>query len=435
MDKVSKIISCFNPKRNYEEIFGISKLKNNNYDVFNGIRVIFTFWTMIGHILIDHLKSMGANASVFYDRMKYERSFTIITNATVLADVFLMISGFLAIQTCLKIFKEPESRNVWNIFKVYIGRYFRIMTLLAILLLVFIYGTEKSVTCQANVWWMNFLLINNFISMWAQCLNITWYLCCDFQFFLIIPFIAIMLHKYPRKYTIVLLSTVALASVILQMYLAYKHDMHLWAFDFAMLERQYDQWYITPYCRILPYLMGIGLYLLLDSKSSINNLIDDDNSNNNNKLVKYIFYLIGSVLVFLVFWLYPEFYMHKKLPLIFGALYNTFHKPLFVLGIILILYPSLRGKSKVIKSFLASAPFTWLGKISYGIFLFHPLLSGVYVPFMGPKELDFLMIIKDSLSIFVASTIISFILTVFVETPVMKIVKLALNEKTNKKIE
>jgi len=429
MNLAKTLLSCFNPKRNFHSIFVNDQVRSLNLDVFNGIRVIFALWTCYGHVMSDHLQNLGANATVFYDRIKSDRWLSIITNSTVMTDAFFMFSGFLAIQACAKIFQDSKDRNVWTILKCYIGRYIRIMTLLSIMDIIFIIGTEGGKMCTMNSWWMSFLLLNNLTKMWGQCLGATWYFCCDFQFFLIVPFIAIILNKYRKMYTVLLITGLAIASLVIQMYLAYKYDLHLWVFDFAMLERQYDHYYVTAYCRIVPYFMGIGFYLLLTSKNSLNDFVAK------SKWFKYILYLIAAVLIFAVFWIYPEFYMHEKQPLLYGALYNTFHKELFTLGIMLIIYPAILKNSNFFAPVLGCKPFIWLGKISYGIFLFHPLISAVYVPLMAPKALDFLLIMKDTLVVFVAATIVSFFLTVGIEAPVNQIAKLALAGEPRKKTE
>ncbi|KAL1440574.1 hypothetical protein MTO96_001130 [Rhipicephalus appendiculatus] len=102
-----------------------------------------------------------------------------------------------------------ESNGRLNVIRFLFNKYWRMMPpLLLSLGLLFlmpvlgdgpfwndIMGTEIRL-CEKS-WWSNILLINNFWDSKEMCLVATWYLACNFQFFVLSIFILIPLYNWP----------------------------------------------------------------------------------------------------------------------------------------------------------------------------------------------------------------------------------------------
>ena len=60
------------------------------------------------------------------------------------------------------------------------------------------------------------------------------------------------------------------------------------------------------------------------------------------------------------------------------ALYASFSRPGFVLGVICIIMPALIGRAKLVRWVLTSKLFTVLSRSTYSAYLLHPLLLHTY---------------------------------------------------------
>ncbi|GFN98498.1 nose resistant to fluoxetine protein 6-like [Plakobranchus ocellatus] len=119
--------------------------------------------------------------------------------------------------------------------------------------------------CESN-WWSNFLYINNLHKFGGKpmCMAWSWYLANDMQFYIISPAIFLIMFYY-GWWGLVLPSLLILGSAITAGVLSSQNDLFA---NFDLLKTQSDGdyndiYYVKPYCRIGPYLVGmITGYLL-----------------------------------------------------------------------------------------------------------------------------------------------------------------------------
>ncbi len=106
------------------------------------------------------------------------------------------------------LFKLQKSKGKINIPLAYFHRWYRLVPALAFLILVILYilpfvvsgplayQYEGNIPPCNDYWWSALLFINNLYpwDMSKQCAGWVWYLANDFQFFLITPFILLIMH-------------------------------------------------------------------------------------------------------------------------------------------------------------------------------------------------------------------------------------------------
>ena len=114
-------------------------------------------------------------------------------------------------------------------------------------------GCDNCQTC-VRVGWMNFLFINNFYPNYFSCMGWTWSIAVEVQFYVVTPFI-MMLFNRTRKWGIILLITLLVASFIVRAGVLYGMNMY----DHPDGGYYMDVMYVKPYTRAGPYICGMLL--------------------------------------------------------------------------------------------------------------------------------------------------------------------------------
>lgn len=118
----------------------------------------------------------------------------------------------------------------------YIHRYLRLTPILAVIIVISLtlykqlgsgplYYTYilNAINCD-KYWWSALLYIQNYYNPEQICLNHTWYLSVDFQLFLVSPFLAYFVYRWPIVFVPVLAGLV-LVSMGWTFFLFYYYDL------------------------------------------------------------------------------------------------------------------------------------------------------------------------------------------------------------------
>ncbi|GFR70973.1 nose resistant to fluoxetine protein 6-like [Elysia marginata] len=127
--------------------------------------------------------------------------------------------------------------------------------------------------CEKN-WWANLFYINNLVrnSVEDMCFLHTWFLANDMQFFLISPvmLIALCFHKWVG---IAVCSTVLLVSAVTTGVLSTQNQWPISVLQQMSPETEsyFQDYYIAPWCRIGPFVIGIltGFFLVENPRKRI----------------------------------------------------------------------------------------------------------------------------------------------------------------------
>ena len=334
------IISLINPKNKFLKAFNLTSnskslltVKNQNelfqhLRIFDGMRCFSALYVVFGHVCIYPLMFGARNATELYFTAK-KWYFAIVTSAYYAVDVFFYMSGFFFVFSIQKYLNRKINK-----FKILIMgftlRFIRLLPFMLIAIFGFTYllpyladgpkffNIQIATNPCKKHYWHNLLFINNIIVYDSNigdssCFGHGWYLACDMQFFIYSMLIMIIFNNKPniRKYLFIL--TFIICSAI-QIYIVYKrkfpyNDMvHTGNFN---SDDQFQLYYIRPYVRITPYLIGVlfgelfletRLYkkynkkVKQEKKSDIEKDIIDINkiNDNNSKSKEFEFPLLSS---------------------------------------------------------------------------------------------------------------------------------------------
>jgi len=131
----------------------------------------------------------------------------------------------------------------------------------------------------------------------------------------------------------------------------------------------FGEYYINPVVRMSPYLVGLWLGCMLkEFKDGKKNLYSSLKESTWKCLMSFMGGLL--VLIFLVF--YPRTLQKgEKWTQGFAETWSTFSRPLFVIGVFMIVAPCLAGNLRPIRRFLSNMYFVIIARLSYSGYLVH----------------------------------------------------------------
>ena len=439
--KLAIFFMCFSYMSNLNKLVSSIPGANPRLEILNGIRVISILWVIFGHTYYYILSSPVMNPTKIIDIVQ-NFWYSFLFQAPFSVDAFFFLAGFLSAYIMIGEIKKRNGKL--NFFMLFFHRYYRIMPLYSFLIFMawyFVpylkqgpmwpdYEMTTNDGCSKH-WWTNIIFLNNFIS-WespCDCFGWGWYLANDYQFFAMTPFLLLFYYK-SKIYGWIAVLTLLIASYITTLVLAIEHDYAVGMIDLAA--NYLDYWnviYCKPYCRVAPYLIGIVLaYLFLEQ--------GDKNANNNDFAVK-LKRLVGHwyyryILYFLSFWFIalPVFLPidANKNPGKWGtaanAIYITFSRTIFTLGISFFAYPCLLGHGTPIYKFLACSFWTPFARLTFAAYLVHPII--IQMNYYGTKQgfyFDDMKIFFNYCSHIILTFIFALILSLSIESPMLNIEK------------
>ncbi|CAF3851450.1 unnamed protein product, partial [Rotaria sp. Silwood1] len=281
----SAFLAQFSAIRTLNRIFSINTNNNNDsFSFINGIRVLALFWVIFGHLF-----SFGAfYSSNLLDIIAWSNNlaFQLILGGQFSVDTFFVLSGFL---TAIVFVREADKQKFSFRFVLlyYIHRYIRLTPAYLLVILISINLTPyfgngpafpfeqgfESNGCRNQWWWTSILYISNLVQPDNMCLPITWYLQNDMQFhwlapLALVPFI--MRRKSIGFCVIILFVSVSIGSIIgLLLHYPYM-TANIFQPNTPDQGPTYDDTiYMTPWCRISAYAIGIltGFVLIHTGRS------------------------------------------------------------------------------------------------------------------------------------------------------------------------
>jgi len=260
----------------------------------------------------------------------------IIPSGGFAVDFFFVLSGFLITGILLRSKQETTHENRGQMLKTFIVRrslrIFPIYYLCLLLLFIINYQDIRHYIICLATYTSNFVV---FSGSYIKSFNHAWSLAVEEQFYLIWPFVIIFL---PDKYLLRVMVFVIIASTIID----------------GITENIYGPFssYLTFNCFNAFAIGGLYSFALLDKNLHL-------------KLKKILLYLLPVVVVFYVLALFNI----KTVP---TRLTNA------ILSINLIIYIAEKKYGRFTAAIVENKLLNSLGKISYGLYLFHPVIPGFY---------------------------------------------------------
>jgi peptidoglycan/LPS O-acetylase OafA/YrhL len=297
------------------------------YAQLNGFRFIFIFLVLLEHWLprwvYNHLESGSLGVNLFF-----------------------VMSGFL-IGEILLLQRDKQVKRSRSIYTFYSRRALRIFPLYYMVLLLYaVFFTTGGILKWNATYTTNILECLNADLLTREFAHL-WSLCVEEQFYMLFPFLIFFL---PNKIFLRLLVAMILISFV---------------FRFSVTELKFGNYTAYSY-RLLPacfdcLLGGVSLaYLKCYHLEKLNRFFSKKT---------LVFSLIGLSLV-----LVPVLKLSNN-----DLMMNTlFRLNSGFLGILLIGYSVITGFKGLTQLFLENKFISYLGKISYGIYLFHPFIHKIY---------------------------------------------------------
>ncbi|KAM7305228.1 hypothetical protein ISCGN_015125 [Ixodes scapularis] len=226
-----------------------------------------------------------------------------------------------------------------------------------------IMGTEIEL-CE-RAWWSNLLFINNFWQSKEMCLVATWYLACNFQFFILSVFIIIPLYNWPRVgifINLLLLLAGSVASGVITFVAKLPPGLIFYP-DLDTVSNLVTYVYHKPYNHIGAFCVGIFLgYSIVKFR---------------NVKLKPLTQVTGWCSSFAVgvAVLWAAYRWNSDLPPPpVAALYAATHRVAWCVALSWLTFACVTGHGGFLEALLSWKPFNALGNLAYMAYLIHPLV-------------------------------------------------------------
>ncbi|XP_056258920.1 O-acyltransferase like protein [Seriola aureovittata] len=401
----------------------LTTFSGGGYSSLNGIRSLSLLWIICGH---STQFSVINNLDNYKDWKKtVERSplyvFAISGPVFLAVDTFLLLGGLLSAKTLMSSITRAEDKLSACLVASYIFKRIKrvqplhlfIMCLTIGLISLIKWGPywfpliETMMDCK-TYWWANILLINNLLPVHEICIPWTWYLSLDFQCYATTPLLLYFYRLNRGVFAAVaggllLMTTVAGVVITALMQLPVFEPSTMTSYNYVL------QYYLKPYTRYGPFLIGIltGIHLMTKKDQLLKRKWQA-------ALGWLCCLLLMAVLVGLAYVLRET----PSYPSVPHALYQGLHRPLWALSVTWIILACEEGYGGFIKSFLSWGLWVPLSKISFACYLSHPVFIILYIGLQETPihytDLNFMYLFLGHL---VLTLVVSYVLTVLVEKP------------------
>ncbi|MBW4037972.1 MAG: acyltransferase [Acidobacteria bacterium] len=252
-------------------------------------------------------------------------------------DIFFVLSGYLITGILLR--NKPDRTSMGNF---YAKRALRIWPLYFILLGA-VCLEARFVFHRPYPWKISLVLMQNFLHWWPNMgFNQTWSLCIEEQFYFVWPF---LIFYFPRRALPVILGTILVCSPMLR-FAAIHHGVS------SKLLYTATQYRLDPIA--LGSLLALAFYEGWLSKQRA------------GQIGKIAVPVLSALALGEIYFNRVDLGQRSALLYSFIAFASA--------GLVAILVSPVKG---VFHTVMASAPFRYVGKISYGLYMLHPLVFGV----------------------------------------------------------
>ncbi|XP_039956789.1 nose resistant to fluoxetine protein 6-like [Bactrocera tryoni] len=371
-------VKCFDVLDNYDKMFTVRENGKREIPVINGLRSVCAMWLAAFHVF--WYMYFTVNNKAFLISYAERIFFQYVSSAPLLVDVFFTISGFLQAYNFIRNTKQMETiransllQNVKYFFKLLFHRYLRLGPLYLVMMgtvdLFFAYIADVSVyhiserfdeKCT-QYWWRNLIFIQNLFDHNDMCLNWTWSLACEMQYYVLAT---ILLFTYAKNPRLVKGFTAAiLVGTIVWSYSIGLDTKFQLSFD-SVLATGTDI-YISPFVRILPYVLGaVTAWYLLQRQSQIDI----------SELKEKCFWNLAIFIFFTC--IYSTI---KRDMSVFSAItLFIVGRLLFSLSICWMIVGSATGRGVWWSRILEAKVFQHINRVTYGIYLLNPFVIAFF---------------------------------------------------------
>ncbi|KAK3088500.1 hypothetical protein FSP39_019900 [Pinctada imbricata] len=408
LGKLERALLAFSVYTNGKKLLS-AKMSAGSLSAIHGVRFLSLSWVVLGH-------SMAVNFDIFGNLVKVgplwisRVSFQAIQNALVSVDTFFTLRLtpvymlLLGVYTCL--YRYAGDGPSYNM-----------------------YHQPESEGCTEK-WWTNLLYINNFVYPDLQpagCLGHSWYLANDMQFYVLSPLIIVPFFVHPvfgGIMSIVFLGATWGTTAGLAMKYRWPPTSLGGGVDLTNQGKMFDEYYMKPYGRMGPYIMGIITgYILYRRKCQCQM----------KPFVAVSGWIVSTVVACLVLYGLRDAFNGHPLSVKMSVFYLTVHRTVWGACICWVVFACATGNGGFINTLLSWEAFIPLARLTYCTYLVHPILMEFYTGTLRhPFDLTEISITFLFLAYLVSSMALAFILSLAFESPMMALEKVVFGKDKKK---
>lgn len=385
-----QLVRAFSFHKNIAQIMSVDAPQDSIRCIY-GVRFLSMVMIMLGNSYIYNVltvseSAVSANILDALDMIK-RVSFQIVLAGSFETDTFLLLSGCLISYRLLKKIEKMATFGITTWLGFYVHRYLRITPVYMIVMVIFsclyhyigngplwpevIHVGDK---CKTT-WWHNLLYINNIVGVdgndaYHQCMPWSWQLAVVMQFYLISP-ILVAIFVLSKKLGTVIVIFLMLAGIVSSGFKEHRYggDLLSMSSDGGLY---WNNVFIKPWCRVSSYCVGVLLGFALTQCEP-------------KRKIKKIAAALGWVLALVVACTFIFITYTKNrdggepwTP-IQQAVYESVGRPVWAACIAWVIFACYNGAGGCVNSFLSWPGFIPLSRLTYVVYLLHPVMMVLYV--------------------------------------------------------
>ncbi|KAB0798817.1 hypothetical protein PPYR_06697 [Photinus pyralis] len=422
------LLDTFSFYTNAKKLFTTTR-SEDEISCLHGIRVLSMMWIIMAHYCLAYTHLPIRNMSFILKFFNTNMSMFII-GAHNAVDTFFFISG-LTLSYVFMIYSRRGAK--FNVFIFYVRRYIRLTPAMGVVILLYAFllkymgsgplwpaTIEKLVSgCRKN-WWKALLYIQNYDSMSDMCINPTWFLSVDTQLYLLSPLLLLPLLKWPNR-TLFATGALTLCSIVTSFVLTWTLKLHEPVFG----EKFMRYYYLATYSRAAPWLLGFMLgYLLQEFKREGSRIVM-------NKMCVLVFWIASIAILVTCVLLEYEVFVANRASLLGNAFNNALQRSAWAVCVGWVIYACHFGYGGVINSFLSSATFKVLSRLTYTAYISHILIQTTTTEqYQMNAAIGYSFMLESVWINFVMTFFSSLLLTLACESPLISMEKRLLRKPT-----
>uniref|UniRef100_A0A8D8I3H0 Nose resistant to fluoxetine protein 6 n=1 Tax=Culex pipiens TaxID=7175 RepID=A0A8D8I3H0_CULPI len=416
-----KVIDSFNVRKNLASVFR-TDIGPQALPVICGIKSISCFLILCFHMQWYTFFSIHNSGVMFHyaEQIRYQ----LVSNAPLLVDVFFAISGFLVAYNFVRNrdkVQEIKANGGWQNAKLYgkmlLHRYLRLSPLYLListigeLMTSYIVDTSKffvhersDLTCQ-RYWWRNVLYIQNLYNVDELCLNWTWSLACEMQYYIISTALLFVYAKNAKLGKWVY-QAAAVATLVFNLTITL---MHHFVPSYDVLYNTASHLYIAPWARMSPYIVGVYFGWLLAATRGKLDVTKEQ-------------YRKYWVLACVAMTVSMHCTIKRNFPFPLASIVMVLVRLFVAWATCWTIVATATGYTNNIIRFLSSRFFIHINKLTYGIYLLNPLIiTAIFGGSDGSISADPVLAMVMALGVTVLSYVAAVTFTVLFEIPYCRI--------------